>query len=263
MKKYYYNDGQQNHGPFTLEELAQKNLSRETLVWYPELETWQPAGNASEIAPILPAVKAVPPKPVAEMAPAPPRANVQPAAPSFDLSSLGTIVGKTFSDPEKGIASIIAKPPKGSGSAAVFLFVLAIVVSLAAGLIMAGKFGLMNFVQPASAMLIITILLFLVKAISGKPNLANEFLTGAICGIPYILLTLFILLASEVREINTRTAIQIAIGIVFLLKANIIRQSIEGAGAGKALSWYFSIIVMFLAYFLSAEVQNLLARAVY
>jgi len=49
MKKYFYTDGVDKFGPFTLEELKEKNISRETQVWYKELEDWQTAGSVSEL----------------------------------------------------------------------------------------------------------------------------------------------------------------------------------------------------------------------
>lgn len=44
MKKYFYTDGKDKFGPFTLEELKEKEISRETLVWFQELNDWKPAG---------------------------------------------------------------------------------------------------------------------------------------------------------------------------------------------------------------------------
>lgn len=48
MKKFYYSDGVNQYGPFTLEELKEKNLSRNTLVWFSEMEDWKPAGEVPE-----------------------------------------------------------------------------------------------------------------------------------------------------------------------------------------------------------------------
>jgi len=49
MKKYFYTDGTEKFGPFTLEELKEKNISRETQVWFQELEEWKSAGNVLEL----------------------------------------------------------------------------------------------------------------------------------------------------------------------------------------------------------------------
>ena len=37
MKKYFYSDGTNNFGPFTLEELKEKRITRETMIWFQEL----------------------------------------------------------------------------------------------------------------------------------------------------------------------------------------------------------------------------------
>lgn len=49
MSKYYLHDGQQR-GPFTLEELAAKNLRPETPVWTEGMADWKPAGTVEELA---------------------------------------------------------------------------------------------------------------------------------------------------------------------------------------------------------------------
>ncbi|NVO19779.1 MAG: CD225/dispanin family protein [Bacteroidetes bacterium] len=49
MKKYHYSDGKDTFGPFTIEELKEKEISRETLVWFPEIIEWTPAGALPEL----------------------------------------------------------------------------------------------------------------------------------------------------------------------------------------------------------------------
>lgn len=49
MKKYFYSDGTNHYGPFTKEELREKGITRDTLVWYKELNDWHPAGKLSEL----------------------------------------------------------------------------------------------------------------------------------------------------------------------------------------------------------------------
>jgi hypothetical protein len=50
MKKYFYTDGTNKFGPFTFEELKGKNISRETLVWFQDLNDWKPAGEVPELS---------------------------------------------------------------------------------------------------------------------------------------------------------------------------------------------------------------------
>ncbi|MFB6341379.1 CD225/dispanin family protein [Saccharicrinis sp. FJH62] len=49
MKKYFYTDGTNKFGPFTIEELKEKGITRETNVWFQELGEWKPAGSVEEL----------------------------------------------------------------------------------------------------------------------------------------------------------------------------------------------------------------------
>ena len=53
MKKYHYTDGITSFGPFTLEELSERNITKETKVWFQGLGEWKPAGEIPELAGIL------------------------------------------------------------------------------------------------------------------------------------------------------------------------------------------------------------------
>ena len=49
MTQYYYSDGLEKHGPFSLEELKAKNLNRKTLVWHHPRDKWIPAEQYPEL----------------------------------------------------------------------------------------------------------------------------------------------------------------------------------------------------------------------
>lgn len=49
MNQYYYSDGLQKHGPFSLEELKARNISRNTMVWKHPMEKWVPAEQMPEL----------------------------------------------------------------------------------------------------------------------------------------------------------------------------------------------------------------------
>ncbi|HEY3373343.1 MAG TPA: CD225/dispanin family protein [Prolixibacteraceae bacterium] len=49
MNKYFYTNGINQFGPFTLEELRDKNITRETSVWFKELGEWKHAGDIEEL----------------------------------------------------------------------------------------------------------------------------------------------------------------------------------------------------------------------
>lgn len=56
--KYYIYDGEDQHGPFTLEELKSKNLTRAAMVWHQGLDEWT---NAQDIEDLKEFVEAIPP----------------------------------------------------------------------------------------------------------------------------------------------------------------------------------------------------------
>ena len=49
MKQYYYSDGLQKYGSFSLDELRAKNLHPKTLVWHHPGEKWIPAAQYPEL----------------------------------------------------------------------------------------------------------------------------------------------------------------------------------------------------------------------
>ena len=70
MKKFYlYNGvGAQQEGPFDIEDLKSKNITRETPVWYEGMPDWTTAGNLEELKSIL---ATIPPPFKAEITPTP------------------------------------------------------------------------------------------------------------------------------------------------------------------------------------------------
>ena len=53
MKTYFYTDGKTNFGPFTIEELREKNITGDTFVWTPEFTEWKKAGTIPELEAVL------------------------------------------------------------------------------------------------------------------------------------------------------------------------------------------------------------------
>jgi hypothetical protein len=69
MKKYHLHNGSEQEGPFTIEELSEKNINRETEIWFEGLDDWKKAGEVEELnelfkiipPPIKSKVQATPP----------------------------------------------------------------------------------------------------------------------------------------------------------------------------------------------------------
>jgi len=49
MKKYFYSDGTNSFGPFSIEELKEKEITRESLIWFQELGEWKKASAIEEL----------------------------------------------------------------------------------------------------------------------------------------------------------------------------------------------------------------------
>lgn len=53
MRLYYYVKDAEKVGPYTLEELKNKNIYRDTLVWYQGLQTWERAVEVDDLRPLF------------------------------------------------------------------------------------------------------------------------------------------------------------------------------------------------------------------
>jgi len=49
MSQYYYTDGKERYGPFSIDELRDKAIDENTLVWKEGLPDWVPAAKMSEL----------------------------------------------------------------------------------------------------------------------------------------------------------------------------------------------------------------------
>jgi hypothetical protein len=70
MKTYYIHNGTENSGPFLLDELKAKKITKTTLVWFEGMDEWKYAGDIPELKIILtvvpPPLKNIPPFPKEE-----------------------------------------------------------------------------------------------------------------------------------------------------------------------------------------------------
>jgi hypothetical protein len=76
VKKYFYTDGVSKFGPYTLEELLQNGISRDTKIWFFGLSTWTPLNEIVELNQFVnklpPAIKQpsiIIPPPITEITP--------------------------------------------------------------------------------------------------------------------------------------------------------------------------------------------------
>lgn len=53
LKKYYLHNNTESTGPFDLEEIKTKNITKTTPVWFQGMENWKPAGEIEELRSIF------------------------------------------------------------------------------------------------------------------------------------------------------------------------------------------------------------------
>lgn len=53
MKKYFLHNGSESSGPFTLEELKAKRISKTTPIWFEGMEHWKTAGEIPELTSVF------------------------------------------------------------------------------------------------------------------------------------------------------------------------------------------------------------------
>lgn len=87
MTQYYFHDGQQEQGPYDIEQLKSQTLKKDTPIWYEGLESWTTVGEVEELKQLF-AIKPTPPpliKPVPEIKATPPKIEqTSYAAPSYE-----------------------------------------------------------------------------------------------------------------------------------------------------------------------------------
>lgn len=74
MKKYHLNDGNEQTGPFSLEELKEQKINKDTLVWTESMTEWQKADTIEELKSLF----VVTPPPINKVTPPPINKNIPP-----------------------------------------------------------------------------------------------------------------------------------------------------------------------------------------
>jgi hypothetical protein len=130
------------------------------------------------------------------------------------------------------------------------------------------KFGLV----PVITMTVISAASFGLKTISGKPDFKREILTGALAGIPLVLMLLIVLFlkmffspdAGDLLNFNPMRAFD-ALGSAFvvggallfysiLMLINVFQQSLKAANTNDALAWYVSPVSVFASLYASLKI---------
>ncbi len=192
---------------------------------------------------------------------------------SFYKGDFKEIIINFFKRPTDGMLSVFQKPSEKSLIHSAIIAVTVFLLFFIGSYLMAGsnfrKFmGFMSFVKigllPVLSMFIIACLSFVIKAVLGKANFKNELLTGAICGIPFILIFIVMILVQIFSGNNALTILAnpgnagtvgiIVIIYAFLMLINVVQQSLKSAKVQDALGWYLSPISVALSIYLASQI---------
>ena len=94
MTQYYFHDGQQEQGPFDIEQLKSQTLKKDTPIWYEGLESWTTVGEVEELKQLF-ASKPTPP-PLIKTVP-----EVMATPPKIEQPSYGATNYQDTSPPKK------------------------------------------------------------------------------------------------------------------------------------------------------------------
>lgn len=203
------------------------------------------------------------------------KANLSDEVKNFYKGDFKEIFITIFKNPIDGIFSIFEKPSNKAYTQSLILFSSVFVLYLIGGYIIAGEarqyLDFSNYIKisliPVILMVLITVVSFGLKSISGKPNFKAELLTGGLCGVPLgvlMPLLLIIKLFASIDNIMTLMSNPAKVGIIgglllfyiLLMLINILQQSLKASGTKDALAWYLSPASILLAIYLTFQVSK-------
>lgn len=182
------------------------------------------------------------------------------------------IIINFFKSPTDGLYSIFKNPSEKSLIHTLIIAVSVFILYIIGSYIFVGsgrKFmGFMDFVKmglfPIISMFLIALLSFVIKSVLGKANFKNELLTGAICGIPFILIILVLIIVQILTNNNALALLNnptgsgiigtLIIFYAFLMLINVFQQSLKSADIKDALAWYLSPISIIASIYLTTQI---------
>ncbi len=196
---------------------------------------------------------------------------------SFLKNNFWQITKTIFGEPIKGTQTVFSNAGNESYFYSIVLYATTLVLYVFLPYLFAGDMrsyiGFDSFLKIGIAVLImlfmISVLTFGIKSISTKADFKKELLTGALCGIPMmvliILLSIFSLfgnnysvygiMQSPQAALNSGIIILIVIIYILLMLINIVQQSLKSSGSNDAIIWYASPAVVTLAFYLGGKIS--------
>jgi hypothetical protein len=195
---------------------------------------------------------------------------------TFFAKNLLQIIKDIFTQPGKGTLGIFNRAGNEAYQHGFILIITTIlffilVPYMAAGSEIRSAIGFGAFFKlgliAGLVLIIISVLTFGIKAVSGKPDFKKELLTGGICGIPLMLLLLALSIfmmfnKDSMNLLNPESLIQQGVisGIILLylllMLFNIVQQSFKASGTNDALSWYLSPLIICIGFYIGVKIAS-------
>lgn len=195
----------------------------------------------------------------------------------FYKKGLPDILKTFFKEPISGTYSLLSEKAETGFANSVFLILTTMLLYIIIPYLMmgeyrsmAGGFGTTFKIGLVIGLLLVVISLisFGVKSISGKPVFKSELLTGALSGIPLSILIIFALFAKTFFSVNPADILSmdmsglktagifgiLVVLYVFLMLINILQQSLKAGGTKDAMAWYLSPIGVMLAFYITQKI---------
>jgi hypothetical protein len=196
---------------------------------------------------------------------------------AFYKNEFKGLMVKFFKQPLDGLVDIFSGDTQKIFNSSLILFgsvYLAYIIGLK---LLTGELlnlgGCLKFsLVPVVTMIVISGASFALKTISGKPDFKREILTGALAGIPLVLILLIVLLLKmffgpspgDLLNFNPmRAADDLGLAVIVggallfysgLMLINVFQQSLKAANTNDALAWYISPISVFTSLYISLRI---------
>lgn len=197
--------------------------------------------------------------------------NLAEEVKEFYTGEFVTLLSTLFKNPLEGVYAIFRQPWNKALPYSMILYASVFVLFFIGGYLQAGEsrqymsFGyfLETALMPVLFMFLISVITFVIKSLSGKPDFKKELLTGALCGIPVAML-IPVMLIFKILGIDLNIFMGnlmnsgLVIGLVGLylvtMNINIIQQSMRAAGTKDVLAWYLSTLTFVLALYVTIRI---------
>jgi hypothetical protein len=193
---------------------------------------------------------------------------------TFYKESLPKIFNAVLAEPIKGTYRLFSSPSEKTYHNSIFLILTTGILFTVLPLLAAGDsrkyLGIKPFLLTGSTailcLVVISILSYITKSISGKSSFKNELLTGGLCGIPLSIFICFVFLMSlfsnhlmedilnPIALFSNGALISLVIFYCLLSMINIFQQSLKSSGTNDAMSWYLSPIGIIFSLYLTGKI---------